>query len=217
MSRPTFSELAWPMDEASRQQAEEWAAGVRIQVLDWTWRGFDAMKVNLLSRVDLSQPLEQLERDLTSHHFRQIQRLWKLETDGYAAFAPQPEWPEMATRSSAPAKPPAYDIAFVWNDNPRVAWPIEAKVVPTSGTLAPYLGDTKKFTDGIAAPFVGEGAQLAYLLAGTTDEFFKNLNNQLAIPLRCLQQFSARPHHVSSHARTGCPNLELHHMAMLCS
>jgi hypothetical protein len=43
----------------------------------------------------------------------------------------------MATRSAAPAKPPAYDIAFIWHDNPRVAWPIEAKVVPTPGTLAP--------------------------------------------------------------------------------
>ena len=64
MSRPTLSELVWPMDDESRRQAKEWTAGVSIQVLDWTWRAFDALRANVLSRVDMSQPLEQLERDI---------------------------------------------------------------------------------------------------------------------------------------------------------
>jgi hypothetical protein len=215
MSRPTPSEVVWPMDADSHQQAQEWASDATKQVLDWTWLGFDAMKASLLSRVDFSQPLDQVERDLTSHHFREIQQLWASETEGYAAFAPQPEWPEMATRSPAPAKPPAYDIAFVWNDNPRVAWPIEAKVVPTSGTLAPYLGDTTKFISGTAAPFIGEGAQIAYLLNGTADDFFNNLSLQLPPPLQTFVDFSARSHRISSHSRTNVPNLRLHHMAMM--
>lgn len=216
MSRPTISELAWPMDDDSRQQAQKWASEFANQLLDWTWRAFDTLHADVLSRVDLSQPLEQMERDLTSLHFREIQRIWERETEGYSAFAPQPEWPEMATRSPAPAKPPAYDIAFVWNDNQRIAWPIEAKVVRTTGTLAEYVKDTEKFTGGVAAPFVGEGAQIAYLLTGTTDEFFSNLNAGISITLQEVPEFSDRPHRVSFHARASAPDLRLHHMVMCC-
>ena len=216
MSRPTFSELAWPMDADSRQQAQEWAGEVATQVLEWTWRAFDSLRANVLTRIDLNQPLEQLERDLTSHHFREIQQLWKTETEGFSAFSPHHEWPEMATRSPAPAKPPAYDLAFVWNDNPRVAWPIEAKVVPTTGTLAQYVADTAKFTGGIAAPFVSEGAQVAYLLTGETAEFFSNLSAGSSITLEEAAEFSDRPHRISLHARAPAPDLRLHHMAMFC-
>ena len=142
--------------------------------------------------------------------------LWAQETGGECAFTPHHEYPELETRSPAPAKPPAYDIAFVWNANPRIAWPIEAKVVPTPGTLADYLGDVKKFTDGIAAPLSGVGAQIAYLLTGTTDDFFNNLSTRLSITLQTLAEFSSRAHRVSSHTRNGIPDLELHHMAMFC-
>ncbi|HWM24706.1 MAG TPA: hypothetical protein VNP98_07770 [Chthoniobacterales bacterium] len=216
MSRPTVSELAWPMDADSQRQAQEWAGAVGTQVLDWTWRAFDLLRSNTLSRIDLDQPLEQLERDLTSHHFREIQQLWKRETDGYSAVSPQPEWPEMATRSPAPARPPAYDIAFVWNDNPRVAWPFEAKVVATTGTLAAYVADTEKFTDGTAAPYIGEGAQIAYLLTGLATEFFSNLSKRLASKLLSPPEFAGRAHRSSNHTRESAPDLRLHHMAMLC-
>src|ERR1035437_4145539 len=215
MSRcPTPSELAWPMDDESRQQAQEWANGITSQVLDWTWRAFDMVRAGALGNVDLTQPLEQLERDLARHHFCELNMLWAQETGGECAFTPHHEYPELETRSPAPARPPAYDIAFVWNANRRIAWPIEAKVVPTPATLADYLGDVKKFTDGIAAPLSGIGAQIAYLLTGTTDDFFNNLSTRLSLPLQTLAEFSARAHRVSSHTRKSSPDLELHHMAM---
>ena len=217
MSRPTLSELAWPMDDESRRQAEDWAAGVSIQVLDWTWRGFDAVRAGILASIDLTQPLEQLERDLARHHFQEINMLWARETGGECAFAPHHEYPELETRAPAPAKPPAYDIAFVWNANRRIAWPVEAKVVPTPGTLADYLGDVKKFTDGIAAPLSGGGAQIAYLLTGTTDDFFNNLSARLSSPLQTVPEFSARPHRTSHHTRELSPELLLHHLTMHCS
>lgn len=215
MSRyPTLSELAWPMDDESRQQAQEWANGIVFQVLDWTWRAFDIVRAGSLGTVKLSQPVEQLERDLARHHFREINILWAQETAGECAFTPHHEYPELETRSLAPAKPPAYDIAFVWNANPRITWPIEAKVVPTPGTLAEYIGDLKKFTDGIAAPLSGIGAQIAYLLSGATEDFFNNLHTRLSLPLQTLEGFSARPHRVSFHTRKGNPDLQLHHMAI---
>lgn len=216
MSHPTLSELSWPMDDESRQQAEDWAVGMITQALDWTWRAFDALHADIASRVDMTEPLEQLERDLTSLHFQEIQQLWARETEGYSSVAPVPEWPEMETRSPAPAKPPAYDIAFVWKDNKRVAWPIEAKVVPTPSTLAPYLTDTMKFVNGTAAPFVGEGAQIAYLLTGSTTDFLSNLNEKLSAQLEPVAEFLARPHRSSRHIRKDAPNLNLHHMVMHC-
>jgi hypothetical protein len=204
------------MDDESRRQAEEWTAGVSIQVLSWTWRAFDALHTNVLSQVDMSQPLDQLERDLTSKHFIEIQRLFAAETDGMSSIVPHHEFPENESRPGGSGKPPASDISFIWYDNQRVSWPIEAKVLSTSGTLAPYLGDVKKFTDGIAAPFSGAGAQIAYLLSGTTDDFFNNLGPALSLVLQTMPEFSSRAHRVSSHTRRSSPDLQLHHMAMGC-
>lgn len=212
-----MSELRWPMDDDSRRQAENWAAGITFQALDWTWRGFDALRENVLSEVDFNQPLDQLERDLTSKHFIEINRLFAAETEGLSSIIPHHEFPENESAPGGSGKPPASDICFIWYHNQRVSWPIEAKVLKTPGTLSEYLGDTAKFENGIAAPLVGEGAQLAYLLTGTTDKFFDNLSAQLALPLQTVVEFSARAHRVSSHARTGIPRLQLHHLAMLCS
>src|SRR5258708_28769840 len=113
MNRPTLSELAWPMDNESRRQAEEWTAGVSIKVLDWAGRAFDALRVNVLSRVDTSQPLDQLERDLTSKHFIEIQRLFAAETDGMSSIVPQHEFPENESRPGGSGRPPASDISFI--------------------------------------------------------------------------------------------------------
>lgn len=216
MSRPTLSELRWPVDDESRRQAENWATSISIQALDWTWRAFDKLRGNLLSRVNMNAPFDQLERDLTRNHFAEIQALWAKETEGESSIEPQPEYPEMETRAPAPAKPPAYDIAFVWKENRRIALPIEAKVVPTPGTLAPYLGDTTKFESGTAAPLVGGGAQIAYLLIGSTDDFFSNLSAKLTSRLDLVTEFSHRPHRTTRHSRVSALELTLHHMAMHC-
>lgn len=129
---------------------------------------------------------------------------------------PHHEYPELETRSPAPAKPPAYDIAFVWSENPRVAWPIEAKVLSSPNKLADYLGDVEKFTIGVAAPLTGEGAQIAYLLTGTADTFFANLSQRLSSPLLSISAFADRPHRCSTRTRKAAPELHLHHMVMVC-
>lgn len=216
MSRPALSELRWLMDDESRRQAEDWAAGASTQALDWTWRAYDALHANLLSGVDMTQPLDQLERDLTSKHFVELNRLWAAETSGESSIVPHHEFPENESRPGGCGKPPASDICFVWYANQRVSWPIEAKVVQTPGTLAEYLGDVKKFTDGIAAPFVGEGAQIAYLLSGDANDFLSALGARLSLHLQAMPAFASRPHSVSQHPRATAPNLRLHHMVMPC-
>lgn len=217
MSRPTLSELQWPMDDESRQQANDWATSISIQALDWTWRSFDVLRENLLSRVDMNAQFDQLERDLTRNHFAEIQAIWAKETGGESSIEPHAEYPEMETRAPAPAKPPAYDIAFVWKQNRRVALPIEAKVVPTPTTLAAYLGDTAKFENGIAAPLVGHGAQIAYLLTGSSDNFFSNLSAKLASLFERVTEFADRAHRTTQHSRAPADSLTLHHLAMHCA
>lgn len=215
---PTFSELRWPDDPSDADLPTRWAASVAIHVLDLTWQAFDTLRADHLARIDLRQPLEQLERDLTRNHFIEIQRLFATETDGYSSFVPHHEWPETESRTSPSARPPAYDLAFVSLANRRLAWPIEAKVVPSSHRLGEYLKDVNdKFVGGVAAPLVGEGGMIAYLLTSETATFFENLAERLA---QILEQpdprFRKRPHRISHHSRAAAPDLRLHHLLMPC-
>ena len=215
--RPTFSELAWPEGPDDRALAIQWAKASAFRILDWTWRAFDALSASHLSEIDLAQPLEQLERDLVRQHFVEIQILFARETNGYSAIIPQHEWPEMETRTSASAKPPAYDMAFISTANQRWAWPIEAKVIPTPNTLADYLKDVnEKFIAGVASPLIGEGAMIGYLLCDNGQAFVENLAAKLNQPLNPFADFPDRTHRTSEHARSARPNLTLHHMVMEC-
>jgi hypothetical protein len=175
------------------------------------------LRTKYLSQIDLTQPLEQLERDLVSHHFFEIQHLFAAETDGYASLVPLHEWPELQSRSSASAKPPANDLAFVSFDNRRWAWAIEAKVVRSPGSLAEYLKDVnEKFVTGIASPLIGEGAMLGYLLNDDVNAAFKNLEGRLGQRLKQFTGFAHRAHRTSDHVRATAPDLRLHHMLMVC-
>ncbi len=216
--RQTFSEIAWPEDANNQQAATEWASNIVVQALDWTWRGFDVLHAEHLSNIDMTQPLEQLERDIVRHHYVQILTLWRQEAGGYAAFSPVHEWPEMETRSEPSAKPPSYDLGFVSTAaNQRWALAVEAKVLPTKGQLAEYMKDVnKKFVDGIASPLVGEGGMIGYLLCEETDAVFAGTEKRLRQTLVSPPEFSSRPHRTSSHERTGAPTLRLHHMLMVC-
>jgi len=214
MSRPTASELRWPMDAEAMQQALDWADGVATQAIDYVLRSLERLRSDVLDSIDLTQPLEQLERDLTSNHFLELQKLWANETGGYSSFSPHHEFPEMETRSPAPAMPPAYDIAFVWQANRRVAWPIEAKVLPTPNTLAQYLTDTEKYIIGKAAPLSSQGAQIGYLLSGTCEEFFDALSSKLSGKLVSVTQ-NVPEHRISHHTRTDNNQLLIHHLGLL--
>lgn len=214
--RPVPSELIWPDDPADADLPVAWAVSVTKLVLDWVWRAFDALVVHL-QQIDLTQRLEQVERDLTHLHFTEIQLLYSAETDGYSAVIPSYERPDMERRSSARAKPTANDLAFICPANRRVAWPLEAKVISSAGALAEYLHDVNgKFIRGIAAPLVGDGAMIGYLLFNDPTTVFANLTSKLKQNLEAVAEFSARPHRLSHHHRKSAPTLRLHHLLMVC-
>jgi len=181
------------------------------------WRSFDNLRERHLVNIDLTQPLDQLERDLTRHHSIELLLVFAADTDGFTSLVPQHEWDEFESLTSSSAKPPAYDFAFVHVGHRRWAWPIEAKVLPTPGTLADYMRDVRdKFESGIAAPLVGEGGMIGYLLTGTAEAFFENLKDGLSTPLEGVAEFATRSHRASRHSRGTTPALRLHHMIMAC-
>lgn len=215
--RATFSQLAWPEEPSQSGMAVQWALGISTQVIDWTWRAFDALYAERMSSVDLAQPLDQLERDLVRHHFVEIQILFQRETGGYAAFVPVHEWPEMETRSDAPAKPPAYDLAFISTSNQRWAWPVEAKVIVTPGALSEYLKDVNdKFVSGTASPLVSEGGMIGYLLCSDALAVMANLQRRIKQTGELFAGFTERVHRTSLHRRLNSPDLRIHHMLMVC-
>jgi hypothetical protein len=214
--RRTFSSLAFAGDTANPELPVDWANGATAQILDWMWRSFDNLRSRHFTGIDLIQPLDPLERDLTRHHSIELQLVFIADTDGFTSLVPQHEWDEFESLTSPSAKPPAYDFAFVHIEHRRWAWPIEAKVLPTPASLAEYLGDVGKFESGIAAPLVGEGGLIGYLLSGTAEAFLSNVQSKLSAKLEPLPAFSSRPHRVSRHTRTKCPPLRLHHMIMVC-
>lgn len=221
--RAAFRELAWPDDPAFTALAVEWSHAASSQILDWVWRAFDQLRAQHLTRVDLTKPLEQLERDLTQLHFEEIQQVWAQDTGGFSAVLPGHEIPEFESRSSASALPPAYDLGFVFCENRRCIWPIEAKVVRSAAALSEYLKDVRgKFAAGIAAPFVTQAGMIAYLLTGIALDVFSDLERQLAQSLKPVPAFASRQHRTSMHAGRRSPSgrvlpdLLLHHLVMRC-
>lgn len=213
--RPTPSEVVWPDVEVD--VAVEWAASITTQVLDWTWRAYDSLCVTFLPHVDLTQPLEQIERDLARNHFVAIQVLFQSETEGFATFVPTREWHELETRSRGNALPSSNDFAFVSTTCTRWAWPMEAKVIPASGSVTEYLKDVEgKFAKGVAAPLVGEGAMIGYLLTNELSRVVANLSERLNQTLEPVAEFASRPHHTTTHSRDLAPDLRLHHLLMNC-
>lgn len=207
--------MLWPDEPADADLPVHWARDVAVQVLDWVWRGYDQTRDKHLSRVELTQPPEQLERNLTFLHFGEIQEIWARETEGFSSLRPGHEIPELESRSSPSAKPPAYDLGFTHTENQRWIWPVEAKVLPTSTALAEYLDDVRgKFGAGIAGPFVGEGGMIGYLLHGLPNDVFDKLARELGQLLLPVSEFSARQHRSTQHNRADAPSLRLHHLIM---
>lgn len=110
---------------------------------------------------------------------------------GYEPFYVQHGAFEHETMAAQPAQPPQYDLAFVWRADERVMWPLEAKVMPTPNTIAPYAADV-----------TGEsGAMLGYLLTGSTTATFEQIATKMNIQLRVTAASAARAERVSQHQR----------------
>jgi len=162
------------------------------------WKGYDAFRGEVLSGVGSSQADEDLERNITQLLEPKIHE----QMSGYEPFYVQHEPYERETRVAPPAQPPKYDIAFVLRCNPRVMWPLEAKVLKTDGSVGKYVNEVKKnFLTCRYSPFSSEAAMLGYLLSGYCETAFNNIAEKGAWELAAHAHFPDREHRTSDHKR----------------
>src|SRR5262249_41979676 len=102
-------------------------------------------------------------------------------------------------------QPPEPDFSFVLNDNPRISFPFDSKVLVKDhpGGLADYVDTVQnRFLACVYAPFCKEGAMLSFLLAGSVAILFASIGAQLGVPLSARAFLPKRPHKTSKHKRT---------------
>ncbi|MBI3775501.1 MAG: hypothetical protein HY273_08105 [Gammaproteobacteria bacterium] len=170
-----------------------WCKDQSENMLGLIWRGYDQMQSD--------KPIvdgRDLERSITQLLEPRIARAMSGDEPFYVQHGPF----ERATMQPPPAQPPQNDIAFkLWADE-RIMWPMEAKVLETSGAVSEYIKDIhEQFLACRYAPFSGEGAMLGYLLSGTADDAFQNISKKTPCGLEDHPAFSSRPQKLSSHTR----------------
>ena len=198
-SRRTPLDLAWPRQEVTYADlAGAWGRDVFDEMLEVVWKGYDDLFTDVIRTLDITQADDELERTITQILEPRIRRYlsgdepWDVQHGSY----------EYATRKPSPAQPPQYDIAFVLRRNPRIMWPLEAKVLRNDGVVGPYVRDVRQeFLTGRYAPHVDGGAMLGYLLRGCPETVFSGISDRLACRLQSLRTFDAGRHRVSVHQR----------------
>jgi hypothetical protein len=198
MRRPTIGESLFPDTTDFVALLTDWRRDAVVQLLGFVWNGYDLLASQMLEGVDPDQEYEDLERSVTQYLEPRIRRTMT----GYEPYDIQHGAYEHETRSAAPAQPPQYDLAFVWYRNPRVMFPLEAKVLKTEGDVSAYLTDVRdEFLSCRYAPFSSEAAMLGYLLSGSPDRTFRAISEKLPCILHDHSDFQSRHHKVSDHQR----------------
>ena len=131
------------------------------------------------------------------------------------------EPPEQAARKGGRARPPQPDISFVLYANPRVTWPVEAKLLPTDKSVSRYVREVNdNFLTGRYAPFSAEGAMLGYLMSGDAGVAFDTIAAHFGCQLTHHPTFRERDHKLSRHNRDDLPHSDCparflcHHLLM---
>ena len=171
-----------------------WMQHPAQRFLGLIWLGYDDMRASP-PNVDTLD----LERSITQLLEPRISGVMTGDEPFYVQHTPY----ERETMKPPPAQPPEYDLAFVFRADERIIWPIEAKVLETSLTLAAYIRDVKcEFLTCRYAPFSSSGAMVGYLLVGDPDDAFAAISNKLGCELKPVPEHSHRPNRVSRHTRT---------------
>jgi hypothetical protein len=183
--------------------ADAWSDHVVEMMLTLVWEGFDRMKaLPRFAELDFRRDYAQIERSLTDLHMGEITILWGEQHSRFESFIPthEPwEFQNLATRS---ARPRSCDLGFVLVSNRRIRWSVEAKVVSSPNAISDYLGDLRKYLDGLTSPFSTEAALGAYLIAGNATDMLQAIEHALHIHVRQHAKFPHRPHGLTSHQRS---------------
>src|SRR5665213_2963949 len=150
MRRPTIGESRYPEANDFMVLLRDWRQDAIIRMLGFVWSGYDLLARDVLAGLNPEHSYEDLERSITQYLEPRIRE----SMTGFEPYYMQHGAYEHETRRAAPAQPPQYDLAFVWYRNERVMFPLEAKVLRTSGDVAAYLADVREqFLTCRYAPF----------------------------------------------------------------
>ena len=198
VARQTYSERRWPDKPEFNEVLQRWKADGSIILLRLVWKGYDSFCAECLSQFDFNENDRDLERDTTQLLEPKIRE----GMTGFEPFYVQHSSYEHESWRGPPAQPPQYDIAFKLRCNPRVMWPLEAKILRTDGTVAEYIGEIRSnFLTCRYAPFSSEAAMLGYMLRGDSQVAFHNIENKGNWKLNKHPQFPERDHRTSDHNR----------------
>ncbi|OHB28288.1 MAG: hypothetical protein A2X79_05730 [Desulfuromonadaceae bacterium GWB2_53_15] len=196
--RLTIGEARWPETPDFSAVAAHWNKNSSTVMLGFVWKGYDLLGSGVLSKVDVALVDEQLERNITQFLTPKVRDCMT----GYEPFQVEQGVYEFETRVSASAQPPLYDLAFVLKSNPRIMWPMEAKVLRSDGDVGRYVNEiTDNFLTCRYAPFSGEGSMLGYLLAGEPAKVFEKIAIKIPCNLEDHPHFTSRNHKTSDHVR----------------
>lgn len=216
--RLTPSESAWPLPPGYERLAVCWASDQSVQMLALVWAGFELLEKEMLTSIDWSEVGQQLEISITSALAERIQRVM---TGAEPFLVQHNRWEEL-TRKPPPAQPPCYDIAFYAREQPRINYPLEAKILPNEASVLEYVKEIRQnFLTSRYAPLTGEGAMLGYLIVGSPDAAFREIEKRLEASLEPHSRFSPpRAHCLSVHVRQVPPEkpwtvtLRCHHLIL---
>jgi hypothetical protein len=196
--RRTIAEARFPGGRAFQTLVSTWSDDAAIRLLGFVWSGCDLLRRDVLDDVDAANADEDLERSVT----QLLEPRIRAAMTGDEPFDIQHGPYEEETRQAAPAQPPQYDLAFVLRANPRIMWPIEAKLIRKSSDVSRYVGAvTANFLTCRYAPFSRAGAMLGYLLVNDTKAVFANIERSLKCNLKDVHGYNSRPHKRSTHSR----------------
>ena len=196
--RRTIGETRWLETPDFVAIATIWRKDASMILLSFVWQAYDLLLDEVLSDIDFTQIDDELERSMTQYLEQKIHRFMT----GDEPFEVQHGPYEYETRMEAPAQPPQYDIAFILNQNPRIMWPLEAKVLQTDGAIADYVNAIQdNFLTCRYAPFSSEAGMLGYLLSGEPSKMFSNIETKLPCALHDHPVFPNRNHKISEHRR----------------
>lgn len=217
--KKTILESRYPETEDFVNLAQRWNSDA-IKIL-WTyvWKGWNSYCINTLSKVDLLDSDEELERIITQDLELDIRDAMSKDEP----FSIQHERYEPEQKSPSPARPKQPDLSFVWRINRRVTYPIEAKVLRSDSKsgVREYVEEiSENFLKCRYAPFSSEGGMLGYLIKGNSTRVFQNIEEKIPCILSDHPDFLDRDHKVSDHNRTVLPgktypkNFRCHHLIL---
>ncbi len=179
--------------------AGAWGADSSLLMLEAIWRSYELLYREVLQRIDWRKSDRDVERSVTQLLEPRLRRAVGAD----APFDVQHGSYEFETALPPPAQPPQYDLAFVMRQNPRIMWPLEAKVLRSPSAVAAYVADVnEQYLTCRYAPFSAGAAMLGYLVGGQPQLAFAQIARALSVGLRPHARTSALHHRMSDHKRT---------------